>query len=174
MKKVNRYTREDYELVAKMFRQGMSYKQISEKTGFPEGSIKHMLSHAGIEIVSSKNKKEPKGHVNPDSFKLMKDMSKYGATSKVIALAVKLHPSTVADVLRFETVEEYKEMLAEKYAKSMAAQTKPVETKAEVTPAKVDFDQYNTLMTKINAMQYDLARLIKLVEATQVKKFGLF
>ena len=173
MKKVNRYTKEDCELVKKLHDEGKTHAEVSRITGFPEGSMKYMIEKAQ-RPAKAVVKKEKKGHVNPDSFKLMKDMSKYGATPKVIALAVKLHPSTVADVLRFGTVEEYKEMLAEKYAKRMAAQTKPVETKTEVTPAKVDFDQYNTLMTKINAMQYDLARLIKLVEATQVKKFGLF
>jgi len=158
--------------VIRLHKEGLSLSIISDKLNMPRTSAYGIIKRSG-------HHKPVRGKVTENVYSLVKQLLEVKLQRKEIAKIVKLSLATIDNIKTSDDLEGYKKMLIEeshfsrkKFVKKLD-EIKPVDKK-EIEFMSDSFDKYNSIMVKLGALEYQVAKLTKLVEDTQTKKFRLF
>lgn len=103
--------------------------------------------------------------ITEEVYQLVKSLSGKIKT-KEIAKIVNLSSGSVNRIANSENISDYRSKLNQTKAKYTA------KTKKTHTPA--DFDPTNSIMVKLNALEYTLNDITRILKEMQSKKFRLF
>jgi len=180
LKKLNtnkmKYSKKQINEAISLRNKKVPFAMISRKTGIATGSINYLTD----KYTKTKTTKGYKHKVTPELFSLVKLMKDSGIKTGKMVKTLSLSYATIARIDSAQDLGEYKANINEDYkkweAKKQTVPTNTIDSNPIVSVPKPDnqFDQYNTLIAKMTALQFDIRQLRALVEATQVKKFSLF
>ena len=148
-----------------------------------DGYETKIRENARKEIVPSTEQQESLVRNNPkvteEVFSKAKVLVNVGMSFRETGRMLKISGDTVRRINSSKTLEEYRESLRQERAEREAKITvipsfEQIKEEVSNSVLATNFDQYNSLITKLNAIEYVLTKVLARLDAQQVKKFKLF